>query len=767
MCQESARKALDRLTSDQIFMRNVTQMVKLPAVEAVYAELPDTVDQRLIRALATKGIDRLYSHQAQSYSHARAGRHFVVVTPTASGKSLCYSLPVLNALLADDAARAMYLFPTKALSQDQQADLNATVLGAELGIKVATYDGDTPSSIRISARDTGRIVITNPDMLHSGILPNHSKWVRFFSGLKYVVIDELHTYRGIFGSHVANVIRRLLRIAAFYSASPTIIACSATIGNPQGHFKAVTGLSGEIVDKNGAPRSGKTLLFYNPPIVDPVQGIRKGVANESTAIAVRLLKEGIQTILFARSRLKVELIASYINSALENMYTDNRGIRVEPYRSGLLPSERREIERGLREGSVHGVVSTNALELGIDIGALDAAVIAGFPGSFASFWQQSGRAGRRSGESMAVFVASSSPLDQYVVTHPEFFTGGAPETARVDPDNPYVYTDHVKCACFELPFYDGEVFGPDPASVLEMLEEEGIVRHAGGRWFWSSEGYPSEAISLRSATADNIVIIDTTLGRNEVIGEMDRPSAKELIYDDAVYLHRGRQFVVLKLDIENRECRVIAKETNYYTDAVTKTDIKVLSEDVETPGDRYRSVCGDVLVRTEAEKFKKLKFETHENVGFGEISLEPEEMQTRYIAVIFQTGSPLDGWDEAVKAAVLSGCARVAREIASMFLMCDTRDLGVAARTKDEHFLAPVILLFDKYPGGTGLSDSIPPIVGQLWSACLSRLLECPCASGCPSCIGADFFDHMSTGQDASIKDLAKAFLAHLAGASP
>ncbi|MFA6366914.1 MAG: DEAD/DEAH box helicase, partial [Candidatus Hydrogenedentales bacterium] len=541
------------------------------------AELPADLSPPLAAALAAKGISALYTHQSECYRIARSGRNFVVVTPTASGKTLCYNLPVVQTLLEDPTARALYLFPTKALSQDQQAELNEVALGGALPVKIHTYDGDTPSSLRTAARSSGRIVITNPDMLHAGILPNHAKWIQFFSGLKYVVVDEMHSYRGVFGSHVGNVLRRLKRIAAFYGAKPAFIFCSATIANPRELAEALIEEPVELVDDNGAGAGEKTIVFYNPPVIDPVQGMRRSSATESERIALELLREGVKTILFARSRLAVELIASNINQSLENPNNENERIKVSPYRSGLLPSERRAIEKGLREGSINGVVSTNALELGIDIGGLDASVMAGYPGSTASFWQQAGRAGRRGGSSLAVFVASAAPLDQYFALHPEYFLAQSPEQARVDLDNPFIFIDHVKCAAFELPFAEGGAFGGGAgtgadetdrgedksgpgegngrseltAEALYLLEEEGAVRLTGGRWYWSDEGYPSEKISLRSATADNIVIVDVTGGGSRVIGEMDRPSAKELIFDNAVYIHLGTQFIVKKLDIAN------------------------------------------------------------------------------------------------------------------------------------------------------------------------------------------------------------------------
>ncbi|MDR1318621.1 MAG: DEAD/DEAH box helicase [Treponema sp.] len=771
-----SRENLEKILESPEFAPNIVVNRLLPAAEGAYVPFPEDLDPRIAASLRRRGIDRLYTHQAAVWEQVRAGKNVVVVTPTASGKTLCYNLPSLEALLEDENSRCLYLFPTKALSQDQQSELNE-IVGSEAGgfpglpVKISTYDGDTPGSLRMSARDTGRIIISNPDMLHAGILPNHPKWIKFFSRLKYVVIDEAHAYRGVLGSHVANVIRRLRRIAAFYGALPQFILCSATIGNPGELAEALIGLPVTLIDNNGAPRGEKRIILYNPPLVDSVQGIRRSVVSESRRWMLALLRGGIKTILFAHSRVKTEVAASYVNEDLANIYTDNSRIRVEAYRGGLLPNERREIERGLREGTIRGVVSTNALELGLDIGGLDASVVAGFPGSFNSFWQQSGRAGRRGGTSVSVFVASASPLDQFIMNDPEWFFRKSAEEARIDPDNPYILSDHVKCACFELPFRDeapgGDPFGSGAAAVLEYLEEAGIVRHASGagsaagggapsskirgQWHWADRSFPAEGVSLRSAAADNVVIIDVSAGANTVIGEMDRPSAKELLFVNAVYIHRGRQYLVESLDIENRRCLVREAEVNYFTDGLVKTDIKVLTEDEEFAyrrsggeGDPASCLAGgvlsDVLVRSQAAKFKKIRFRTHENVGYGDIDLPEEEMQTRALVLLFGPGSAggkaLASLDEQETGAVLSGMGTLIRLIAPVFLLCDPRDLGIAERVRDPHFGVPALYIYDKYPGGTGLSESLSRRAGELFRAIHGALLRCPCKAGCPSCVG-------------------------------
>lgn len=728
------------LESDSGFMDCVTRWEKIPPREADLRPIPTGLDKRLAGALKDRGIEALYSHQAESFEALQRGEHIVVVTPTASGKTLCYNLSVLQKILEAPETRALYLFPTKALSQDQQSALNDSVIFGELPVKVATYDGDTPDSIRAAARETGQIIISNPDMLHAGVLPNHPKWIKFWENLRYVVVDEMHSYRGIFGSHVTNVIRRLKRVAAFYGSAPQFICSSATIGNPKELAEQVIGLPMTLVDENGAPRGEKHFILYNPPLVDPVQGIRRGVVNESQKIALRLLKEGIKTIVFARSRVRTELIASYIRKSLENVYTDNKRIRVESYRGGYLPTERRAIEKGLREGEINGVVSTTALELGIDIGGLDAAVLGGYPGSFASSWQQAGRAGRRSSVSLAIVVASSAPLDQYVVTHPEYFLGAAPESAFVDPNNPFVVIDHLKCAVFELPFSEEEGFPGPVTEYLDYLEEEGTIRRTRGRYYWADRSYPAEGISLRSATSDNVIIVDRTGGKDSVIGEMDRPSAKELLFDNAIYIHRGNQYVVTHLDLDNRRAYVEATSVNYFTDALVKRDIKVLEEDRSLTDGGCRQVIGDILVRTQVAKFKKLKFHSHENVGYGDISLPEEEMHTRSLALVFSPDSPAGRSFNALPpgsgAPVLGRLGTLIKNVAPVFLLCDPGDIGVAERLKDPHFGDSALYVFDRYPGGSGLSEALVTRLSEVLTAAKDLVRRCPCREGCPSCVG-------------------------------
>ncbi len=731
---------MEELSQDETFLKNVTKWSIIPPRKGSWTELPQDLSPILTQSLNSLGITRLYSHQLECWNHIRQGKDTVIITPTASGKTLCYNLPVLQKLLEDTSSRALYLFPTKALSQDQQSALNELLLTGKLPVSVYTFDGDTPSSIRTASRQNGRIIITNPDMLHTGVLPNHTKWKSFFQNVKYIVLDELHTYTGVFGSQMANLLRRVLRICRFYESAPTIIAASATIGNPAELAGKLTGRPFTKVEGNGAPAGEKHLILYNPPLVDPIQGIRRGVVLESRRLALHLLTSGVKTIVFTQSRVRAELVSAYINDSLANVYNENQRIRVESYRGGYLPSERRAVEKGLRDNSIQGVVSTNALELGIDIGGLDAAILAGLPSSVSSAWQRVGRAGRTGDVSVAILAGSANPTDQYLVKHPEYFLGRSPESAYIDPDNIYILADHMKCAAFELPFEDGEEFGSNTEDMLHFLEEQGVLRHTAGRWFWADRSYPSERISLRGGTEENVVIIDTTAGRNTVIGEMDAHSARELLHDEAIYLHRGEQFMVKHLNLDNHHAHVECTEVNYYTDALTKSDIKVLMEDSRQCVCGLEEHLGDLLVRTNVAKYKKIRFGTHENIGYGSINLPEDEMHTRGVFLSFSRELPAGkAWDAvplALKPSVIGRVATLIRVITPIFLLSQPRDVGVAGRVLDPHFRACGIYVYDNYPGGMGLAESFSTHLQEVLQAALDLVKGCSCQEGCPSCVG-------------------------------
>ena len=783
---ESLQQALQRMLSSHERAvtsgdddPHVTAVRRLAPQSAVYAPFPDSLDPRVHAAYAARGIDQLYSHQAEAIDHALHGRNVVVVTPTASGKTLCYNVPVLDAILKDAASRALYLFPTKALAQDQLAELHQMVQvvsgqgGGEIG--VFTYDGDTPQDARRAIRGKAHVVLSNPDMVHAGILPHHPRWAKLFENLKYIVIDELHTYRGVFGSHLANILRRLRRICQHYGSNPTFICSSATIANPKELAEKLTEQPFEIVDKSGAPRGEKFFLFVNPPVVNAELGIRRSYLSETRRVAIEFLKRGLQLIVFAQSRLSTEILTTYMKDAFAG--PPGAADVIRGYRGGYLPIRRREIERGLRDGDVRCVVSTNALELGIDIGALDVAVMAGYPGTIASTWQRAGRAGRRSGRSAAVLVASSAPIDQFVARHPDYFFGASPEHALVNPDNLHILLDHVKCAAFEMPFNDGDVFGSiNVDEVLAVLGEEGFVYHTEGQWQWTHESYPADAVSLRSVTSDNFVIVDLTNGER-VIGETDFTSGASVLHEKAIYILEGQLFQVEKLDFENRKAFVRHVECDYYTDAIDYTKVTILeifagdampqpevensasialaaaglepdavarTADIEVLPTSLQPIAvgvshaaalrshGEVHVVSRVVGFKKIKFYTNENLGAGELDLPEQNMHTTaywlripaelMAALPFSTDDRRDG---------ITGIAFAMHNIAPLLLMSDQGDIGVSIDRE-------TIFLYDNYPGGIGFSEPLFSMHDELLARTRELIGECPCQSGCPSCVGPE-----------------------------
>lgn len=726
------------LRDDPRFMENVTEWRVLPAREAKYAPFPDELDARIVQVLKARGIERLYTHQRQALDCALAGRDFVVVTPTASGKTLCYNLPVLNAILKDDAARALYLFPTKALSSDQVSELYSMVEALGADIKAFTYDGDTPASARTAIRQAGHVVVTNPDMLHQGILPHHTKWVRLFENLKYVVIDEIHAYRGVFGSNLANVLRRLERICAFYGAHPTFICCSATIHNPKELAENMTARSMTMIDDNGAPAGRRHVIFYNPPVINRQLGIRAGSLPTTRDIAARLVRAGVQSIVFARSRLAVEVLVRYAKDIVRDPL-GNAG-RVRGYRGGYLPTLRREIERELRAGNVDLVVSTNALELGIDIGQLDACVMCGYPGTIASTWQQAGRAGRRSNESLMILVASSNPLDQYIIGHPDYFFGQSPERAFINPDNLYILLNHLKCAAYELPFQEGEKFGnvEETDELLHYLADQNILRLVSGRWYWMAEEFPQAGVNLRSASDQNFLIIDiTNPKKHRVIGEMDRFTVPMLLHKYAIYMHEGRQYQVEELDFDDKKAYIREVDVGYYTDADLTTSLKVLDEFESEPLGLLSRHRGEVLVSSIVTLFKKIRFDTHENLGWGPVTLPELEMQTTACWWTLPAGMEAKYGKDDMKTAMVA-LAYLMRHIAPMYLMCASTDISVVYHVKDPFSDQPTVYLYDHIPGGVGLSDRVYEMNMELFIEARRMLAACPCENGCPSCVGAE-----------------------------
>ncbi|MBD1381652.1 DEAD/DEAH box helicase [Metabacillus arenae] len=722
------------LKEDNRFKDQIVSWTTINEKEAKYETIPETVDEKLKTILKKRGISSLYTHQSTAMKTAENGYSFVAVTPTASGKTLCYNLPVLQEILNNPNSRALYIFPTKALAQDQKSELNEII--TELGVPIHsyTYDGDTAPNIRQKVRKAGHIVITNPDMLHSAILPHHTKWVSLFENLKYIVIDELHIYRGVFGSHVANVIRRLKRICQFYGSNPQFICTSATIANPSELAEKLTGTRMNLINNNGAPSGKKHFIFYNPPIVNKPLNIRKSATLEVRTLASEFLKNQIQTIVFARSRVRVEIILTYLQELIKSK-VGNKSIR--GYRGGYLPKQRREIEKGLRSGEILGVVSTNALELGVDIGQLQVCIMTGYPGTIASAWQQAGRAGRRHGEAVIVMVASSSPLDQYVIANPDYFFKQNPETAVINPDNLIVLVDHIKCAAFELPFKQDEAFGGlEISDILEFLTEEKVLYYNHNRYHWMNDSFPAHSISLRSASQENVIIVDqSNIAHVKVIGEMDRFSAMTLLHDEAIYLHQGTQYQVEKLDWEEKKAFVSEVDADYFTDANLAVQLKVLEIDQERELPRSSLGYGDVTVQAKATIFKKIKFETHENIGSGPIHLPEEELHTNSAWISF--GHEIkDQWNENRLEQALLGLANVFQHVAPLKVMCDPADLHVVPQVKAIHNDEPTVFLYDRYPGGVGLSKKVFELFEDISKDACEAVSICSCQHGCPSCVG-------------------------------
>ncbi len=727
---------LDQLKADDRFLRNVNRWEVIPPEPGHYSEYPDSLEPRLIDVMKNRGVDRLYSHQAEAVELARQGHSFVVPTPTASGKTLCYNLPVLDAILRDRRSRALYLFPTKALSQDQMHEVHGIVTDLGEDIKTFTFDGDTPATARRAIRSSGHIVVTNPDMLHQGILPHHTLWVKLFENLKFVVVDEVHNYRGVFGSHVGNVIRRLRRVANFYGSDPQFICCSATIANPGELASRLTGLDVKIIDRNGAPRGRKHFIFYNPPVVNRELGIRRSVIKTTRAIAERFMSSGAQLIVFARSRMRVELLLTYLEKSGRRVGIKSGEVR--GYRGGYLPTERRAIESGLRDGTVTTVVSTNALELGIDIGRLDVCIMAGYAGTVASTWQQAGRAGRRQNLSAVVLVASSSPGDQYIINNPDYFFGRSPEHASLDPDNLVILMSHLKCAAFELPFGSQENFGGrEVAEILDYLADMKVLHHSGDRYHWVSDTYPAEDVSLRSAAPDNVVIIDKAPQGGRVIGEMDLFSAQEMLHDDAVYIHGAQQYHVDKLDWDRREAHVQPVTVEYYTDALRKSELKTLTAE-EGRGFHFGELAlGDVGLVSKVTVYKKIKLGTHENVGAGRVHLPEMEMHTTSfwweLPADLGTVMSAEGLD---LGDALKGVAHLLGRVAPLFIMADPADLHATAMVRSPFTGNPTLYLYDAFPGGVGYARRIFEQFEDICLAAKRHLSQCPCEKGCPSCVG-------------------------------
>jgi len=725
---------------------------ELPPAEGRYEPFPEALSPALRGALEARGIDRLYAHQAQAVEAARAGRHVVVATPTASGKSLCFHLPVLDALLRDQGASAIYLYPTKALSRDQEAGIHTLIRDAGLSIPAVVYDGDTPGDARRAARERCPIVMTNPDMLHAGILPHHAHWARTFQKLRYVIIDELHTYRGIFGSHVAHVLSRLQRVAAFHGSQPRFLCATATIGNPREHAARLLGVPEadiELVGESGAPRGERRFFLFNPPVVNAELGIRASTMKSAVRLATDLVRARVPSIIFGQSRNSVEIMLKYLREEVGEEVGEEA---IMAYRGGYLPETRRRVERGLREGEILCVVATNALELGIDIGDLDAVICAGYPGSVAETWQRFGRAGRRGAQSVAVLCASSAPVDQYLARHPDHLLDGGAESARIDPGNTEILIQHLKCAAFELPFLIGERYAglppDDTTAALRFLSNHGVVHESGDRFHWATDAYPANHVSLRAIGWDNFVIIDKAVGRT--LAELDWRAAPTMLHEQAIYQHDGEQYQVERLDYENHKAFVTKVVPDYFTQAMTNRKVSVLDESASAPLGRALGAWGEVSVVEKVVGYKKIKFYTHENAGYGDVRLpDIQKHTTSFWLTVPEALCEEVGMGRPAAIEGLRGIARALETVATLALMCDPRDIGQtlgdsegdggppAGGKQPEPGYDPTLFLFDNAAGGVGLAERIYERREDLFARARQLIGGCQCASGCPLCVGA------------------------------
>ena len=745
----------------------------MPPAEASFADIPQALHESLHRALNQRGIQQLYSHQVEAVNAALSGQHVVVATPTASGKSLCFHLPVLNALVEDPEATALFIYPTKALSRDQEHNLRELMKDAQLNSGAMVYDGDTPADARRAARERCRVVLTNPDMLHAGILPNHARWASLFQGLRYVVLDELHTYRGVFGSHMAHVMARLKRVAQFHGSNPVFISATATIGNPREHAARLIGAvpaDVKLVDRSGAPRSTREVYVYNPPVVNEELGIRASTLKQSVNLAADLVRAKVPTIVFGPSRNSVEIMLKYLRARVGDVAGSEA---IQAYRGGYLPERRRAIEAGLRNGEVLCVVATNALELGIDIGDLDAVVCAGYPGSVAGTWQRFGRAGRRGDTSIAVLVCSSDSLDQYLARTPEYLLDSNAEEARIDPSNVEVLIQHLKCAAFEAPF-EMSARGSRPASpvaavgesyltldptatrdALDYLASHGLVHEAGGRYHWAGEAFPANNVSLRNIGWDNFVIVD--VATEQSIAELDFRATHTMLHEQAIYQHDAEQYQVERLDFENHKAFVRKVAPDYFTTALTYRTVAVIEERTKHELGRALLGFGDVKVVEKVTGYKKIKFFTHENAGYGDVHLPEMQMHTTsFWLTLPEAVLATLPYPRATVIDGLRGVGSALETVSTLAMMCDPRDLGqtlgdggllggdgaLAAPGRDFHAgrtggFDPTVFLFDAHPGGVGLAERLFERAPELLDQARLLIETCPCKSGgCPACVG-------------------------------
>jgi DEAD/DEAH box helicase domain-containing protein len=721
---------IDQLRTEEA--ANIRAVIEVPEKAARYSAMPTTLAPELQRALAERGINQLYTHQHEAYASYTQEKDFVVTTPTASGKTLCYLLPILQAKIKNPNGKHLFMFPTKALAQDQLAAYRGYAESLGKSWNVNTFDGDTPEEERRAVRKAGDFILTNPDMLHSGIMPHHTVWKSFFENLETIVIDEMHTYIGVFGSHVANVLRRLNRLLDHYGARPRYVFCSATIANPAELAQQLAEREFHAITESGAPEGKKYFLFYNPPFYEKLQ-VSESPYKAAARIGAGLIQNFIPTIFFARSRNRVEILTQFLHSRLPESLVS----RVRGYRGGFLPLERRQVERSLREGKTLGVISTNALELGIDIGGLNAVVSIGYPGRLSSLYQQFGRAGRKKEPSLAVLIASPSALDQYLMRNPNYLFESQGEAAIVNPDNLLIYQDQLKCAAYELRFAVGEKFGSFVVDTfMEHLTEEKVILKNGDEYYWMSDAYPAANVSLRSAATDNFVIVDkTNTGEEIVIGEIDLFSAPLFIHDEAIYMHGGRHYYVNVLKWEERRAEVTQVKSDYYTDAHEKVHRSILHLEEERREQKLVCHWGEVTLRRQAYLYKKIKLETSENLGWGQIHTPEIEMHTQG-AWIDLLPDALPTLPPNFMSALLTRFAYLLRQLAPLVALCDRRDISVTSSYRDVQFGDHAVIFHDNYPGGVGLAHKLVANHDALFRLALQTVEQCSCAAGCPACIG-------------------------------
>ncbi len=741
----SPPRFLEAVRKQRWYRNQIVHVENIPGRRATYGQLDRPLHPRVERAVRAAGLTRFYLHQAEAINAARAGHNVIITTGTASGKTLCYNIPVLETLAQDWRARALYLYPTKALAQDQMRALHALSQHEFSNLLYGTYDGDTPTRTRSRLRKEAQIILTNPDMLHVGILPHHTLWATFLRGLEYVVIDEAHTYRGIFGSQVALVLRRLWRLCAHYGSRPRVIAASATIANPGEHFRQLTGAEAVVVDRDGSPQGPRTFVLWNPPLIDPVTQTRRSPNSEATRLITALVLEKVRTIAFTKARRTAELILKYVRHALERQAPDLRD-RVASYRAGYRPEDRRAIEKRLFEGELLAVIATTALELGIDIGDMDASVLVGFPGTVASMWQQAGRAGRRGdAPSLSALVAYDNPMEQYFMRHPQDLFGRPIENALINPNNEYILKMHLPCAARELPLIvdplsgmraldDEELFGPNFAQVMRELEESGILSYRGNRWYYMGRDYPAKRVSLRSIDADRFLIIDEATG--QVLEEIESSTAAYRAHPGAIYLHMGETYLITRWDGERPRAYARQERADYYTQAMEINHIRVQKPEQERAAGQVRAYYGQVRAWNQVVGFRVKQLFTEDVLGVEDLDMPPTVFDTRGVWWVMPPE-----WEEEFKAkgydfaGSLHAAEHACIAMLPLFTMSDRWDIGGVSTVLHPDTHTPLVAIYDGFPGGAGISEKGFERLEELWQATLNLIETCPCESGCPSCI--------------------------------